>query len=87
MSSERAAVVLGGSGSVGHALIKELINRGAFEVIVTLARRSQPDQPRWRVIQEPLSPNGIRLANRGSPRARNQGILSPNPAKPGRMAA
>lgn len=40
----RAAVVLGASGSVGNALIKELIRHGSFKPIVTLVRRSQPDQ-------------------------------------------
>ncbi len=44
MASMRAAVVLGASGSVGGALIKELIRTGSFKPIVTLVRRSQPDQ-------------------------------------------
>jgi uncharacterized protein YbjT (DUF2867 family) len=44
MSSTQAAVVLGASGSVGTALVKELIRKGAFNPIVTLVRRSQPDQ-------------------------------------------
>jgi uncharacterized protein YbjT (DUF2867 family) len=44
MSSTPAAVVLGASGSVGNALIKELIRSGAFNPIVTLVRRSQPEQ-------------------------------------------
>lgn len=44
MSSTQAAVVLGASGSVGNALIKELIRQGALQPIVTLVRRSQPDQ-------------------------------------------
>ncbi|MET0390093.1 MAG: NAD(P)H-binding protein [Polyangiales bacterium] len=44
MSSTRAAVVLGASGSVGNALVKELIRRRSFTPIVTLVRRSQPDQ-------------------------------------------
>jgi uncharacterized protein YbjT (DUF2867 family) len=39
-----AAVVLGASGSVGNALIKELIRNGSFEPIVTVVRRTQPDQ-------------------------------------------
>lgn len=39
----RAAVVLGASGSVGNALIEELIRNGSFKPIVTLVRRSQPD--------------------------------------------
>ena len=44
MSSVQAAVVLGASGSVGNALIKELIRNGAFTPIVTFVRRSRPDQ-------------------------------------------
>jgi len=43
MSSTYAAVVLGASGSVGDALIKELIRSRSFNPIVTLIRRSQPD--------------------------------------------
>jgi uncharacterized protein YbjT (DUF2867 family) len=38
------AVVLGASGSVGNALIAELIRNGSLKPIVTLLRRSQPDQ-------------------------------------------
>jgi uncharacterized protein YbjT (DUF2867 family) len=44
MSNAQAAVVLGASGSVGNALVRELIRNGSFKTIVTLARRSQPDQ-------------------------------------------
>src|SRR4051812_656921 len=44
MLSTQAAVVLGASGSVGSALIKELVRHGSFRPIVTLVRRSQPDQ-------------------------------------------
>ena len=44
MSSMKAAVVLGASGSVGNALIRELIRNGSFKPIVTLVRRSQLDQ-------------------------------------------
>ena len=44
MSSRQAALVLGASGSVGNALLKELIGSGAFTPIVTLVRRSQPAQ-------------------------------------------
>lgn len=44
MSSTRVAVVLGASGSVGNALIHELLRNGSFKPIVTLVRRSQPDQ-------------------------------------------
>ena len=42
--STQAAVVLGASGSVGNALIKELIRNRSFDPIVTLVRRSLPDQ-------------------------------------------
>ena len=44
MSGKRAAVVLGASGSVGNGLIQELIERRSFGPIVTLVRRSQPEQ-------------------------------------------
>jgi uncharacterized protein YbjT (DUF2867 family) len=44
MSGSQAAVVLGASGSVGNALIRELIRSGSFAPIVTVVRRSQPDQ-------------------------------------------
>lgn len=44
MSNTRAAVVLGASGSVGNALVAELIRNGSFNPIVTLVRRWQPDQ-------------------------------------------
>jgi uncharacterized protein YbjT (DUF2867 family) len=44
MTSPRAALILGASGSVGNALVRELIRNGSFAPIVTLVRRSQPDQ-------------------------------------------
>ena len=44
MSTTHTAVVLGASGSVGGALMKELIRNGSFRPIVTIVRRSQPDQ-------------------------------------------
>jgi len=44
MSSKQAAVVLGASGSVGNALITQLIRSGSFNPIVTVVRRSQPGQ-------------------------------------------
>ena len=43
MTNSRAAVVLGASGSVGYALIAELLRSGAFRTIVTLVRRQQPE--------------------------------------------
>jgi len=44
MSSTQAALVLGASGSVGNALIKELVRSGDFNPVVTLVRRSRPEQ-------------------------------------------
>jgi uncharacterized protein YbjT (DUF2867 family) len=44
MSGTQAAVVLGASGSINNALIKELIRNGSFRPIVTVVRRSQPEQ-------------------------------------------
>ena len=44
MSCTQAALVLGASGSVGTALIKELIRTASFQPIVTLVRRPRPDQ-------------------------------------------
>jgi uncharacterized protein YbjT (DUF2867 family) len=43
MTSKRTAIVLGGSGSVGTALLRELFHDDGFEAVVTLSRRSQPD--------------------------------------------
>jgi uncharacterized protein YbjT (DUF2867 family) len=39
-----SALVLGASGSVGKALVEELIQSGSFRPIVTLVRRSEPEQ-------------------------------------------
>jgi uncharacterized protein YbjT (DUF2867 family) len=43
MTSKRTAIVLGGSGSVGTALLRELFHDDGFDAVVTLSRRSQPD--------------------------------------------
>lgn len=43
MTSKRTAIVLGGSGSVGAALLRELFRDPAFEAVVTLSRRSLPE--------------------------------------------
>ena len=40
----KVAVILGASGSVGHALVRQLIRDGSFGSIVTVVRRSQPGQ-------------------------------------------
>ncbi len=43
MTSQRAAIVLGGSGSVGTALLRELFHDGGFDTVITLSRRSLPE--------------------------------------------
>ncbi|HEU5076637.1 MAG TPA: hypothetical protein VFU02_20750 [Polyangiaceae bacterium] len=43
MSSKRTAIVLGGSGSVGAALLRELFQDDDFDTVITLARRSIPE--------------------------------------------
>ncbi len=39
-ASKRTAIVLGGSGSVGAALLRELLHDDGFDAVVTLSRRS-----------------------------------------------
>ena len=43
MTSKRTAIVLGGSGSVGTALVRELLHDDCFDAVITLSRRSLPD--------------------------------------------
>jgi uncharacterized protein YbjT (DUF2867 family) len=43
MTSTRTAIVLGGSGSVGTALLRELFQDDGFDAVVTLSRRSLPE--------------------------------------------
>ncbi|HWA78151.1 MAG TPA: hypothetical protein VG937_37705 [Polyangiaceae bacterium] len=43
MSNERTAIVLGASGSVGAALLRELFHDGSFGTVITLSRRSLPE--------------------------------------------
>jgi uncharacterized protein YbjT (DUF2867 family) len=43
MASKRTAIVLGGSGSVGTALLRELFRDDDFDTVATLARRSLPE--------------------------------------------
>lgn len=40
MNSKRTAIVLGGSGSVGTALLRELFRDDDFDAVITLSRRS-----------------------------------------------
>jgi len=43
MTSKRTAIVLGASGSVGAALLRELLHDDGFDAVITLSRRSQPE--------------------------------------------
>ena len=43
MTSQRTAIVLGASGSVGTALLQELFRDAGFDAVVILSRRSLPD--------------------------------------------
>ncbi len=43
MSNKRTAIVLGGSGSVGAALLRELFRDDGFDAVITLSRRSLPE--------------------------------------------
>jgi uncharacterized protein YbjT (DUF2867 family) len=43
MPSKRTAIVLGGSGSVGAALLRELFHDDGFDTVITLSRRSLPE--------------------------------------------
>jgi uncharacterized protein YbjT (DUF2867 family) len=43
MTSKRTAIVLGGSGSVGTALLRELFHDEDFDAVITLSRRSLPE--------------------------------------------
>ena len=43
MTHPRTAIVLGGSGSVGAALLRELFHDDGFDAVITLSRRSLPE--------------------------------------------
>jgi uncharacterized protein YbjT (DUF2867 family) len=43
MTTKRTAIVLGGSGSVGSALLRELFHDDGFDAVITLSRRSLPE--------------------------------------------
>ena len=43
MTTKRNAIVLGGSGSVGSALLRELFQDDAFDTVITVSRRSAPE--------------------------------------------
>jgi len=43
MTTTRTAIVLGGSGSVGTALLRELFHDDGFGAVITLSRRPLPD--------------------------------------------
>jgi NAD(P)-dependent dehydrogenase (short-subunit alcohol dehydrogenase family) len=43
MTNKRTAIVLGGSGSVGTALLRELFHADGFSAVITVSRRSIPE--------------------------------------------
>src|SRR5215831_3106789 len=43
MANKRTAIVLGGSGSVGAALLRELFHDDGFDAVITLSRRSSSE--------------------------------------------
>ena len=43
MTHKRTAIVLGGSGSVGTPLLRELFADDGFDTVITLSRRSLPE--------------------------------------------
>jgi uncharacterized protein YbjT (DUF2867 family) len=43
LNAKRTAIVLGGSGSVGAALLRELFHDDGFDAVVTLSRRTLPE--------------------------------------------
>src|SRR6187455_2852235 len=57
MTSKRTAIVLGGSGSVGTALLRELFRDDGFDVVITLSRRSLPEAVADRTLVEKLVPD------------------------------
>ncbi len=62
MTSKRTAIVLGGSGSVGTALLRELLHDDGFGVVITLTRRSLPEavamaRAAGRILVEKLVPD------------------------------
>jgi uncharacterized protein YbjT (DUF2867 family) len=62
MTSKRTAIVLGGSGSVGTALLRELFHDDGFSAVITLSRRSLPEavemaRTTGRVLVEKLVPD------------------------------
>jgi len=57
MTSKRTAIVLGGSGSVGTALLRELFHDDGFDVVITLSRRSLPEAVACGKLLEKLVPD------------------------------
>jgi len=62
MTGKRTAIVLGGSGSVGAALLRELFHDEGFDAVITLSRRSLPEsvttaRAAGRRLVEPLVPD------------------------------
>ncbi|MFY7921902.1 MAG: hypothetical protein ACOVSI_05755 [Gemmatimonas sp.] len=62
MNNVRTAIVLGASGSVGGALVPALLHDSAFDVVITLGRKSLPEvlamaRASGREVREQLVPD------------------------------
>lgn len=62
MSRKLAAVVLGASGSVGAALIKELVRTKSFDPIIALVRRAQSIDGVREVVVPTMDPASVEAA-------------------------
>ena len=62
MTGKRNAIVLGGSGSVGAALLRELLHDDAFDVVMTLSRRSLPEVGLRQVLVPDMNPASLAAA-------------------------
>lgn len=62
--ANQAAIVLGASGSVGGAVIRELIRDGSFDPIITLVRKPQSIEGVREVIVPTMEPAALEAATR-----------------------
>jgi uncharacterized protein YbjT (DUF2867 family) len=62
--AKQAAIVLGASGSVGGALIDELVRDGSFDPIITLVRRARATDGVREVVVPSMEPAALEAATR-----------------------
>lgn len=84
MSRKKAALVLGASGSVGQALVKVLATSGWFEPIVTLVRKTVPENTAAtreagcslrEVLVSPMDAENLERASRDAARALQEEVV------------